>query len=117
MSQQSAHAQCISDGGMLPVIKNDKESIYMQEKVGKSMVWLDIVKSSQNWRTSSGSLLTYNNWYENQTLNMPAQNCAVVVNRGVETGWKKESCDSCKNVVCRKGKKNFYHSFYIPSNM
>jgi len=107
MSKQSAHAQCISDGGMLPVIKNDKESIYIQEKIENSTVWLDIVKSSNisnGWRTSRGSSLNYNKWYEGQPSNRSTSKCAVVENRGIKTGWKEESCDSCKNVVCVKGK-------------
>ena len=104
MSKQSAHARCIANGGSLPVIKNDRESIYLQEQIEDSSIWLGIEKSSSSWKTSDGSSLIYQKWYRNQPADAYGKQCAAIENRGIETGWSAERCDSCKSVICVKGK-------------
>jgi len=107
MSKQSAHAQCLAKGENLLVIKNVTESTYIQEQIKDSSIWLDIVRSRFGWRTN-GSLLNYQKWHKNQPENKYGDMCAVVENKGIETGWKEESCGSCKNVICVKGKCVFF---------
>ena len=48
MTKQDAQTQCISKGAALLKTTSDQESIFIQERINTSSVWLDLTRSDSS---------------------------------------------------------------------
>ena len=101
-----ANANCLVSGATLPVIESEEESLFIQERI-KTATWLNLKKSSSsaqnNWQWGDGNPLNFTQWFPGQPADLPDHSCAVVDNRGIDSGWKVEHCSACRNTICEKG--------------
>ena len=105
-----ANDKCQEQGGILPVINSEEESIFIQQLI-QSATWLNLYKTPQSrpshnqWNWQNGETLNFTKWIPGQPDDIRGNRCAVVDNQGIDSGWKAEHCSSCQSTVCKKGTK------------
>lgn len=85
------------------MISSEEEALFIQERI-QTATWLNLAKtSSSQWYWQSGEPLNFTKWFPGQPSELPDHSCAVVDNRGINSGWKAEHCSACRTTVCEKG--------------
>ena len=95
-----AKDSCITNGGMLPEPRNERENNLVHKMAGSNNVWLGITYSSSEgvWLFDSDNTeAQYSKWANGAPKNDNARNCVCIVREA----WYDVECDAnpCDDVV------------------
>jgi len=102
MKQSEARADCVSRGGDLASIVNEKEPGALKVKFnikGKYWIGLDDRETEGTWVWSNGDEFEYQNWGRGEPNNWGGnEDCVASYKSGK---WNDENCDGHYKYICK----------------